>query len=56
MLEKLKFYITHSLNDMRVNKRLSFFALLSIAAGVADCVSFIVPPSNKRGQTPFPKA
>lgn len=39
MIEQLRFYITHSLNDLRVNTRLTFFALLSIAAGVAAIVS-----------------
>lgn len=39
MLNKFKFYLQHSLNDLQVNKRLTFFALLSIAAGVAAIVS-----------------
>lgn len=39
MFSKFKFYFTHSLNDLRVNKRLTFFALLAIAAGVAAIVS-----------------
>ena len=39
MLKQFQFYITHSLNDLWVNRRLSFFALLSIAAGVAAIVS-----------------
>lgn len=39
MFEQLRFYINHSLNDLWVNKRLTFFALLSIAAGVAAIVS-----------------
>lgn len=39
MIEKLRFYFGHSLNDLRVNRQLSFFALLSIAAGVAAIVS-----------------
>jgi hypothetical protein len=39
MFSKLKFYLTHSLNDLRVNKRLTFFALLAISAGVAAIVS-----------------
>lgn len=39
MLEQLQFYFRHSLNDLQVNKRLTFFALLSIAAGVAAIVS-----------------
>lgn len=39
MFEQLRFYISHSLNDLQVNKRLTFFALLSVAAGVAAIVS-----------------
>jgi ABC-type antimicrobial peptide transport system permease subunit len=39
MFERIQFYLTHSLNDLRVNRQLSFFALLSIAAGVAAIVS-----------------
>ena len=39
MLERLRFYLRHSLNDLRVGGRLTFFALLSIAAGVAAVVS-----------------
>ena len=39
MLEQLRFYLSHSFNDLRVNKRLTFFALLSVAAGVAAIVS-----------------
>lgn len=39
MFNQLKFYLSHSLNDMNINKRLTFFALLSIAAGVAAIVS-----------------
>lgn len=39
MFEQLRFYLAHSFNDLRVNGRLSFFALLSIAAGVAAIVS-----------------
>ncbi len=39
MFSQLKFYITHSLNDLNINRRLTFFALLSIAAGVAAIVS-----------------
>jgi len=39
MIEQLRFYLTHSLNDLRVNRSLSFFAFLSIAAGVAAIVS-----------------
>lgn len=39
MFERLHFYIRHSLNDLRVNRQRSFFALLCIAAGVAAIVS-----------------
>jgi putative ABC transport system permease protein len=39
MLERLVFFIRHSLNDMRVNKQRTLFALLCIAAGVAAIVS-----------------
>jgi ABC-type antimicrobial peptide transport system permease subunit len=39
MIEKLNFYIRHSLNDLRVNGQRTFFALLCIAAGVAAVVS-----------------
>ncbi|MEW6577797.1 MAG: FtsX-like permease family protein [Chloroflexota bacterium] len=39
MIEKLKFYTRHSLNDLRVNKQRTLFALLCIAAGVAAIVS-----------------
>jgi ABC-type antimicrobial peptide transport system permease subunit len=39
MLEQLNFYVRHSLNDLRVNGRRTFFALLCIAAGVAAIVS-----------------
>ena len=39
MLERFLFYFKHSLNDLRVNKQRTFFALLSIAAGVAAVVS-----------------
>lgn len=39
MLEQLSFYIKHSINDLRVNGRRTFFALLCIAAGVAAIVS-----------------
>lgn len=39
MFNQLKFYIKHSLNDLNINRRLTFFALLSIAAGVAAIVS-----------------
>ncbi|MDQ7034651.1 MAG: ABC transporter permease [Anaerolineae bacterium] len=39
MFEQIRFYLSHSFNDLRVNKRLTFFALLSVAAGVAAIVS-----------------
>ncbi len=39
MIEQLRFYISHSFNDLRTSKQLAFFALLSIAAGVAAIVS-----------------
>ncbi len=39
MIEKLSFYTRHSLNDLRVNKQRTLFALLCIAAGVAAIVS-----------------
>jgi ABC-type antimicrobial peptide transport system permease subunit len=39
MLEQFRFYLSHSFNDLKVNKRLTFFALLSVAAGVAAIVS-----------------
>jgi ABC-type antimicrobial peptide transport system permease subunit len=39
MLEKLGFYLRHSINDLRVNRQRTFFALLCIAAGVAAIVS-----------------
>lgn len=39
MFEQLNFYFRHSLNDLRVNGRRTFFALLCIAAGVAAIVS-----------------
>ena len=39
MWEQLRFYLSHSWNDLRVNRRLSAFALLSIGAGVAAIVS-----------------
>jgi putative ABC transport system permease protein len=39
MLGRIGFFITHSLNDLRVNKQRSLFALLCIAAGVAAMVS-----------------
>jgi ABC-type antimicrobial peptide transport system permease subunit len=39
MLERLRFYTRHSLNDLRVNRQRTLFALLCIAAGVAAMVS-----------------
>ena len=39
MVENIRFYIRHSLNDLRVNGQRTFFALLCIAAGVAAIVS-----------------
>ncbi|NDJ61051.1 MAG: FtsX-like permease family protein [Chloroflexi bacterium] len=39
MLEQFRFYLAHSFNDLRVNRRLTIFALLSVAAGVAAIVS-----------------
>jgi ABC-type antimicrobial peptide transport system permease subunit len=39
MLEQISFYFQHSLNDLRVNGRRTFFALLCIAAGVGAVVS-----------------
>ncbi len=39
MVEQLRFYVQHSFNDLRVNGRRTFFALLCIAAGVAAIVS-----------------
>lgn len=39
MLEQIRFYFRHSLNDLKVNKQRTFFALLCIAAGVAAIVS-----------------
>ncbi|HEX2622174.1 MAG TPA: ABC transporter permease, partial [Phototrophicaceae bacterium] len=39
MIEQFNFYFWHSLNDLRVNGRRTFFALLCIAAGVAAVVS-----------------
>jgi ABC-type antimicrobial peptide transport system permease subunit len=39
MFEQLRFYIQHSLNDLRVNRQRTLFALLCIAAGVAAIVS-----------------
>jgi putative ABC transport system permease protein len=39
MVERLRFYTRHSVNDLRVNGRRTTFALLCIAAGVAAIVS-----------------
>ena len=39
MIDKLSFYLRHSLNDLRVNGQRTLFALLCIAAGVAAIVS-----------------
>ncbi len=39
MIEKFKFYINHSMNDLRVNGQRTLFALLCIAVGVAAIVS-----------------
>ncbi|NLX08811.1 MAG: FtsX-like permease family protein [Chloroflexi bacterium] len=39
MLEQLRFYLAHSINDLRVNGQRTIFALLCIAAGVAAIVS-----------------
>ena len=39
MFDRFKFYVQHSFNDLRVNARLTAFALLCIAAGVAAIVS-----------------
>lgn len=39
MLQQLRFYFNHSVNDLRVNGQRTFFALLCIAAGVAAIVS-----------------
>jgi ABC-type antimicrobial peptide transport system permease subunit len=38
-MERLRFYLAHSLNDLRVNGQRTFFALLCIAAGVGAIVS-----------------
>ena len=43
MVEKLTFYIRHSMNDLRVNGRRTFFGLLCIAAGVAGCAAPVLP-------------
>ncbi len=39
MIEKLRFYLRHSINDLRVNGQRTVFALLCVAAGVAAIVS-----------------
>src|SRR5512139_684 len=39
MIQQLRFYTRHSLNDLRVNGQRTIFALLCIAAGVAAIVS-----------------
>ena len=39
MIEQLRFYVRHSINDLRVNGQRTIFALLCIAAGVAAIVS-----------------
>jgi ABC-type antimicrobial peptide transport system permease subunit len=39
MIERLRFYLRHSLNDLRVNRQRTLFALLCIVAGVAAMVS-----------------
>lgn len=39
MIGRIGFFIKHSLNDLRVNKQRTLFALLCIAAGVAAIVS-----------------
>lgn len=39
MIEQLRFYLRHSINDLRVNGQRTIFALLCIAAGVAAIVS-----------------
>ncbi len=39
MIGRLGFFIKHSLNDLKVNKQRTLFALLCIAAGVAAIVS-----------------
>lgn len=39
MLEKFRFYIKHSMNDLRVNGQRTLFAILCIAVGVAAIVS-----------------
>ena len=39
MFDKLRFYVHHSINDLRINGQRTVFALLCIAAGVAAIVS-----------------
>lgn len=39
MIDRLWFFLRHSLNDLKVNKQRTLFALLCIAAGVAAIVS-----------------
>jgi len=39
MLQKFRFYLSHSINDLRVNGQRTLFALLCVAAGVAAIVS-----------------
>lgn len=39
MLDRIKFFITYSLNDLQASKQRSLFAILCIAAGVATIVS-----------------
>jgi ABC-type antimicrobial peptide transport system permease subunit len=39
MIEKFRFYIKHSMNDLRVNGQRTLFAILCIAVGVAAIVS-----------------
>lgn len=39
MVRRLAFFIQHSLNDLRVNRQRTFFAMLCIAAGVGAIVS-----------------
>lgn len=38
MLERFQFYLKHSINDLRVNKFRTFFALMCIAVGVGSIV------------------
>jgi len=39
VIERLNFFVRHSVNDLRVNGQRTFFSLLCIAAGVAAIVS-----------------